>query len=139
MDTRDETWYGNDRTAALDAPPSWCRTRHGGSVRAGTRRLLYHLIQQLSCMVSSLQAVRSPQLDTILMVEDFIREHSGDYKRRALWEALPRRMMYQTFKQIIQYLLDSGKIALDRTGYVVWIHNPELFAHYHGRDDLRIR
>jgi len=90
-------------------------------------------------MASNLRAVRSPQLDTIRMVEDFIREHSGDYKRRALWEALPRRMMYQTFRQIIEYLLESGKIALDRTGYVVWIHNPELFAQYHGREDLRIR
>ncbi len=89
-------------------------------------------------MASSSQAVRSPQLDTIRMVEDFAREHSGDFKRRALWEALPRRMMYQTFRQIIEYLLESGKIALDRSGYVVWIHNPTLFAEYHGRDDLRI-
>jgi hypothetical protein len=90
-------------------------------------------------MASRSQAARSPQLDTIRMVEDFVREHSGDFKRRALWEALPRRMMYQTFRQIIEYLVESGKIALDRTGYVVWIHNPELFAQYHGRDDLRIR
>ena len=90
-------------------------------------------------MSPSIRTVRSPQLDTIRMVEDFIHEHSGDFKRRALWEALPRRMMYQTFKQIIEYLLESGKIALDRTGYVVWIHNPELFAQYHNREDLRIR
>jgi hypothetical protein len=89
-------------------------------------------------MVSSTQAVRSPQLDTIRMVEDFVREHSGDFKRRALWEALPRRMMYQTFRQIVEYLIESGKIALDRSGYVVWIHNPALFAEYHSRDDLRI-
>ena len=53
-------------------------------------------------------------------------------------EALPRRMMYQTFRQIVEYLLESGEIALDRSGYVVWIHNPDLFAEYHGRDDLRI-
>ncbi len=90
-------------------------------------------------MASGSRAVRSPQLDTIRMGEDFIRGHSGDFKRRALWEALPRRMVYQTFRQIIEYLLESGKIALDRTGYVVWIHNPELFAQYYGRDDLRIR
>ena len=89
-------------------------------------------------MASRSQAIRSPQLDTIRMVEDFIREHSGDFKRCALWEALPRRMMYQTFRQIVEYLLESGKIALDRSGYVVWIHNPALFAEYHGRDDLRI-
>jgi len=73
------------------------------------------------------------------MVEDFIYEHSCDYKRPALWEALPRRTMYRAFRQIIEYLFESGKIALDRAGYVVWIHNPELFAQYYGREDLRIR
>jgi hypothetical protein len=35
-----------------------------------------------------------PQLDTILMVEEFIRENSGGYKKKSLWEALPRKMIY---------------------------------------------
>jgi len=48
-----------------------------------------------------------------MMVESFIREHSGEYKKRALWENLPKKMMYQTYSVIIAYLLDSGKIAAD--------------------------
>ena len=52
-----------------------------------------------------------PQLDTILMVEDFIRENSGEFKKKSLWENLPRKMIYQTFCVIFDYLLESGKIA----------------------------
>jgi hypothetical protein len=81
----------------------------------------------------------SPQLDTILMVEEFIQEHSGEYKRRALWENLPKRMMYQTFKTIIEYLEESGKIASDAQGKICWIHNPDLVRKYAMREDLRIR
>ena len=62
-------------------------------------------------MTSEAKAVHSPQLDTVLMVESFIREHSGEYKKRALWENLPKKMMYQTFSTVISYLQDSGKIA----------------------------
>jgi hypothetical protein len=81
----------------------------------------------------------SPRLDTILMVEEFIREHSGEYRRRALWENLPKRMMYQTFKTVIEYLEASGKIASDSQGKICWIHNPELVRKYALREDLRIR
>ena len=77
-----------------------------------------------------------PQLDTVLMVEEFIREHSGEYKKRGLWEALPKKMMYQTFCVIFDYLLYSNKIALDREGKIAWIWNPELVRKYLNRPDL---
>jgi len=64
-------------------------------------------------MTPEAKAVHSPRLDTVLMVESFIREHTGEYKKRALWENLPRKMMYQTYSTIICYLQDSGKIAMD--------------------------
>ncbi|OPY30969.1 MAG: hypothetical protein A4E28_00059 [Methanocella sp. PtaU1.Bin125] len=76
-----------------------------------------------------------PRLDTIKMVEEFIISHSGEYKRRALWEQLPKRKNY---KKIIDYLLESGKIVLDRDGIVVWIWDPEIMRQYYHRDDLSI-
>lgn len=85
------------------------------------------------------QGSHSPQLKTILMVEEFIQEHSGEYKRRALWENLPKKMMYQTFKTIIEYLLESGKIASDSQGTICWIHDPDMAQKYALREDLRIR
>ena len=66
-----------------------------------------------------------PRLDNVLMVETFIYDHSGEFKKKQLWEALPKKMMYQTFSTIIDYLLYSGKIAVDGEGKVGWIWDPE--------------
>ena len=62
-----------------------------------------------------------PQLDTILMVEKFIEEHSTMYKKKSLWENLPKKMKYQTYKVILDYLQYSNKIAIDKESKVVWI------------------
>lgn len=67
-----------------------------------------------------------PRLDTVLMVEAFIKEHSGEYKKRQLWEHLPKKVMYQTFCVIFDYLESSGKIVVDREEKIAWIWNPEL-------------
>lgn len=80
-----------------------------------------------------------PQLDTVLMVEDFIRENSGEYKKRQLWEKLPRKMMYQTFCVIFDYLFSSGKIVADKEGYIVWIWNPEIVKKYMSKKHLWLK
>jgi hypothetical protein len=72
------------------------------------------------------------------MIEEFVQEHSGEFRRRALWSSLPRKMMYQTFKTAIEYLIESNKIALDADGKVCWIFDPELIRYYMAREDLRI-
>ncbi len=90
-------------------------------------------------MSASAGSAHSPTLNTIQMVEEFIQEHSGEYKRRALWENLPKKMMYQTFKTIIEYLLESGKIASDSRGTICWIHDPDMVRKYAMREDLRFR
>lgn len=78
-----------------------------------------------------------PQLDTVLMVEEFIEKHSGEYKRKELWQKLPKKMMYQTFQVILAYLYESNKISIDAEGKVGWIWNPELIKKYLKRKDLR--
>ena len=70
------------------------------------------------------------QLDTVLMVEEFIKQHSGEFKKRQSWENLPRKMMFQTFCMIFDFLTDSGKLAMDREGKVAWIWNPELVKRF---------
>jgi len=80
-----------------------------------------------------------PQLDTILRVEDFIRENSGEFKKKTLWESLPKKMIYQTFCVIFDYLLESGKIAQDKEGNIVWIWNPELVKKYLSKPNLSWR
>lgn len=65
---------------------------------------------------------RFPRLDTILVIEKFIKKNDGEFKRKEMWERLPKKMMYQTFKLIIHYLLYSRKISVDAEGKIGWIH-----------------
>lgn len=70
---------------------------------------------------------RSPRLDTVIMVEQFIKKHSGDYKKTELFHKLPKKMMWGTFSVILSYLWDNNnKIGIDKNDYVVYIWNPEL-------------
>jgi len=81
--------------------------------------------------------IHYPNLETVLMVENFIRENSGTYKKKALWQHLPRKMIYQTFCVIMDYLLYSGKIAMDKRETIAWIYNPALVKKYLARPDLK--
>jgi len=66
-----------------------------------------------------------PRLDSVLMVEKSIYDTSGEFTKKQLWERLPKKMMYQTFSVIIDYLLYSNKIAADREGKICWTYNPQ--------------
>ncbi len=68
---------------------------------------------------------RYPRLDTVLAIEDFIKEHDGEFKKKQLWEALPKKIMYQTFSLIIDYLIISRKISVDSEGKIGWIYYPQ--------------
>ena len=70
--------------------------------------------------------VRSPTLDTVLMVEEVIKENSGEYNRTGLWKSLPRKVMWQTFLVILEYLESINKIAFDKEGKIAYIWNPRL-------------
>ena len=80
--------------------------------------------------------LRYPRLDTVLMVEDFIKKHDGDFKKRKLWESLPKKMMYQTFCVVIDYLVYSRKISIDAEGKIGWIYYPEITRKYYERKEL---
>lgn len=80
--------------------------------------------------------VRSPTLHTVLMVEKFIDENSGEYKKTELWKKLPRKVMWQTFQVIMEYLESIFKIAYDKEGYVVYIWNSSLYEKYKDKRDL---
>jgi len=67
----------------------------------------------------------SPNLETILMVEKVIRSNSGEYGKYQIWKMLPRKVMYQTFQTVIDYLQESNKIIVDRDGKIVWVWDPE--------------
>ena len=59
------------------------------------------------------------------MVEKAIREHSQEFTKHQLWMKLPKKMMWQTYLVIIDYLEESGKILIDTDGIVMWTFNPK--------------
>ena len=80
--------------------------------------------------------LRYPRLDTVMMVEAHIKRHDGEFRRMKLWESLPKKMMYQTFCVIINYLIDSGKISINKEGKIGWRYYPQLARKYHERKEL---
>ncbi len=77
-----------------------------------------------------------PRLDTVLMVEEAIRNNEVYPTKKQLWESLPKQVMYQTFNVILEYLRDSGKIAI-KDGEIIWIWNPELVRKYANNPRLK--
>lgn len=69
--------------------------------------------------------LHSPTLESVIMVEKTIRKHSQECGKYQLWKKLPKKMMYQTFLVILDYLSESGKILIDKDGCIIWIWDPE--------------
>jgi len=68
---------------------------------------------------------RSPRLETIVMVENFIKKNSGKFKKTELFHRLPKKVMWGTFNIILKYLWDTNKIGIDNKGYIMYIWSPE--------------
>ncbi len=70
------------------------------------------------------KALHSPTLDTLLMVEDTIRNAKQVVSIAELKRKLPRKVNHNTLKVILFYLQRSGKIEFTPYG-VVWIFMPK--------------
>ena len=81
--------------------------------------------------------VRSPTLDTVLMVEKMIDKYSGDFNRTELWKKLPKKVMWQTYLVVLDYLQDINKIAIDKMGKIAYIWNPSLAKKLAGRKEIK--
>lgn len=92
----------------------------------------------MSALKNKIKKARSPTLQTVLMVEEFIEKNTGEYKKTELFKKLPRRVMWQTFQVIISYLKDIKKIAFDRDGRVVYIWNPDFYNKIKDRPDIKV-
>jgi hypothetical protein len=73
------------------------------------------------------KVLHEPQLDTILMVENAIRQAKTYPTKKELLESLPKQIQYQTFCRILDYLESSNKIVCDGR-QIIWVFpdNPRL-------------
>jgi len=81
---------------------------------------------------------RSPTLQTVLMVEKFIDENSGEYKKTELFRKLPRKVMWQTFQVIIEYLKETYRIVIEKDGVVTYIWNPKFYEKIKNRPEIKL-
>jgi len=65
----------------------------------------------------------SPTLNTVLMVEDVLKDAGEPITVAELKRRLPKKVMHQTLIQILDYLQFSGKIMIGTKG-VLWIYTP---------------
>ena len=68
----------------------------------------------------NLVSKHSPTLNTVLMVEEVLREAKQLLTIAELKRRLPKKIMHQTLMQILDYLQFSGKIIIGTKG-VLWI------------------
>lgn len=71
------------------------------------------------------QILHYPRLDTVLMVEEAIKNAKEHPMKMELWKSLPKKMMYQTLLLILSYLEESGKIAI-KDKKIIWIYDPNV-------------
>ena len=78
-------------------------------------------------MTTKSKYLHEPQLDTILMVEKAIKDAGSYPTKKELRENLPKKVQYQTFNRILQYLESSNKIIFNGR-HIIWIFpdNPKL-------------
>jgi len=81
---------------------------------------------------------RSPTLGTVLMVEKFIDENSGEFNYTELWKKLPRKVMWQTYLVILDYLQSINKIAIDSVGTVGYIWSPDIAKRFSKRKEIKL-
>lgn len=75
--------------------------------------------------MSQTTILHSPTLESVIMVEKAIQKYSQECGKYQLWKKLPKKMMYQTFQVILDYLEKSGKILVDKEGCIIWTYNPK--------------
>lgn len=76
---------------------------------------------------------RSPTLETVLMVERIIEKYSGEFNRTEIWKKLPKKVMWQTYIVILDYLQSVNKIAISKEGILVYIWSPEVAKRFMNR------
>ena len=96
------------------------------------------LIKKKKSYAESNEVARSPTLQTVLMVEKFIKDHSSEYKKTDIFNKLPRKVMWQTFQVIMEYLAETYRIIIEKDGVVTYIWNPEFYERVKDRKRIKL-
>ena len=85
-----------------------------------------------------LKSARYPNLQTVIMVEKFIKDNSMFYTKREIFNKLPKKMLWGTFRIIIDYLEETLKITTEKDGIVSYIWNPKLLEKVKNMPEIKV-
>lgn len=68
------------------------------------------------------EVLHYPRLDTVLMVEEVLKNAEVAISKSELQRRLPNQIMRQTLNVILDYLEEKGVIMVGSKG-VLWVHN----------------
>lgn len=85
-----------------------------------------------------LKSARYPNLQTVIMVEEFIKDNSMFYTKREIFNNLPKKMLWGTFKIIIDYLEETLKITIEKDETVSYIWNPKFLEKVKDMPEIKI-
>ena len=63
-----------------------------------------------------------PRLDTVLMVEEVLKNANVAISKNELLRRLPKQVMRQTLLVILEYLEKRGMVMEGKKG-ILWVHN----------------
>jgi len=81
---------------------------------------------------------RSPTLETVLMIERTIEKYSGEFNRTELWKKLPKKVMWQTYLVVLDYLQSINKVAIDSRGVIGYIWSPDVAKRFMKRKEIKL-
>ena len=67
---------------------------------------------------------------TTNIVEKMIEKHSGEFIKREIWKALPKKVTWQTYNIILKYLKSINKIGSSKLGRLTYIWNPKAAKYF---------
>ncbi|MDP7506792.1 MAG: hypothetical protein QF362_05130 [Candidatus Woesearchaeota archaeon] len=71
------------------------------------------------------QVLHYPRLDTVLNVEKIIKESDEPLSKNEIDRRLSKQIMRPTLNLILEYLEESGKIAILKEG-IIWIYKEDV-------------
>ena len=81
---------------------------------------------------------RSPTLNTVLMVEEALKNADGMITLAELKRKLPKQVMHSTLRNVLNYLAYSGKIYYNEKG-ILWIEYDSKKLEMARKNSLKIR
>ena len=68
--------------------------------------------------------MHSPTLKSIKMIETTIQQYNGVASKAQIWNKLPKKMMYQNYKQVLDYFIKIKSVVI-AGGMVQWVYPKE--------------